>query len=200
MRNIFLEVSERLNNLMETHTPPIKGIKRAPTLARLIHEAGLREDIFEKSMERSIDNHLNGCRMGIDYLKLYCDFFGCSADYLLGYIPDKTHELTDIAESTGLSEGAIECLKEMNDESKAVLNFLLEDDDALWVLLENMSKFQEAYNNNIDALQNVLDHPESNDAKLKKANADTFLNAAKGNMKEYCDMIVREWTDYVQSN
>lgn len=44
------------------------------------------------------------------WLKAYCDYFKCSADYLFGYISSPTHEETDIKKETGLSEKAIKQL------------------------------------------------------------------------------------------
>ena len=44
------------------------------------------------------------------WIKRYCEYFKCSADYLFGYIPLPTHENTDIESYTGLSNDSIECL------------------------------------------------------------------------------------------
>lgn len=41
------------------------------------------------------------------WLKAYCDYFNCSADYLFGYISLPTHTNSDIAKQTGLSSDAI---------------------------------------------------------------------------------------------
>lgn len=44
------------------------------------------------------------------WLKIYCDYFHCSADYLFGYIELPTHEKTNIKNHTGLSKNAIDKL------------------------------------------------------------------------------------------
>lgn len=44
------------------------------------------------------------------WLKAYCDYFKCSADYLFGYIELPTHEKNNIKNHTGLSENAIDKL------------------------------------------------------------------------------------------
>lgn len=44
------------------------------------------------------------------WLKAYCDYFKCSADYLFGYIDMPTHQQTDIEKVTGLSKAAINSL------------------------------------------------------------------------------------------
>lgn len=67
------------------------------------------------------------------FLKL-CDFFDCSADYLLYKIDEKNHDLQFIHDCTGLSENSIGFLYEMthshteDDRRKLeVINLLLDD-------------------------------------------------------------------------
>lgn len=48
------------------------------------------------------------------WLKAYCDYFKCSADYLFGYIDLPTHLNTDIHDAIGLSNDSINVLKEWN--------------------------------------------------------------------------------------
>lgn len=45
------------------------------------------------------------------WLKAYCDYFNCSADYLFEYINSPSHIETDISSVTGLSSTAIKILK-----------------------------------------------------------------------------------------
>lgn len=47
------------------------------------------------------------------WLKAYCDYFKCSADFLFGYIDLPTHKTTDINKKTGLSKSVIENLEIM---------------------------------------------------------------------------------------
>lgn len=49
------------------------------------------------------------------WLKAYCDYFHCSADYLFGYIELSTHEKTNINKATGLSDKPIQVLQEMKE-------------------------------------------------------------------------------------
>ena len=60
------------------------------------------------------------------FLKL-CDFFDCSADYLLYKIDEKNHDLQFICEYTGLSENAVEKLHSVyfDKQSKAFINRLI---------------------------------------------------------------------------
>ena len=53
-------------------------------------------------------------------LKEYCDYLGCSADYLLGYINNPTHEITDISKATGLTSAACKELLKANDDKKII--------------------------------------------------------------------------------
>lgn len=47
------------------------------------------------------------------WLKAYCDYFKCSADYLFGYIDMPTYQETDIEKETGLSKDAINSLQSL---------------------------------------------------------------------------------------
>ena len=69
------------------------------------------------SMTRRIQEHLN--LEGTDklqgrYVKAYCDFFGCSADYLFGLssIKSENPDVIRFCESTGLSEKSVRRLIE----------------------------------------------------------------------------------------
>ena len=58
------------------------------------------------------------------WLKAYCDYFNCSADYLFGYIDLPTHADTDIQKETGLSADSINFLKAHKTIYPPVLNKL----------------------------------------------------------------------------
>lgn len=69
------------------------------------------------SMTRRIQEHLN--LEGTDklqgrYVKAYCDFFGCSADYLFGLssIKSENPDVIRFCEATGLSEKSVRRLIE----------------------------------------------------------------------------------------
>lgn len=79
-------------------------------------------------------------------LKMYCDYFECSADYLFGYIPLPTHENTDIESYTGLSDDAINALHLMETGA----------DNALW------------YNTELETLNFILE----NIRRVQKLNKD----------------------------
>ena len=62
-------------------------------------------------------------------IKWYCDLFGCSADYLLGYIDTPTYEEKSIHVLTGLSLQVAETLSKQNPDIIDALNFLIPDAD-----------------------------------------------------------------------
>ncbi len=57
-----------------------------------------------------------------------CDFFSCDADYLLGRIDEKTHDLNFVCEYTGLSADAVEKLHSVYfvSQSKDFISRLIE--------------------------------------------------------------------------
>ena len=101
MRNKILKssnynFSERLRNLMNKYNPMLKNANK---LSEAMHKKGIlkyeeinregkpkteRECIRNK--ERTIKEHLgySDCKnVSTEWIKYYCDFFECSADYLL---------------------------------------------------------------------------------------------------------------------
>lgn len=74
-----------------------------------------------ESVDKKIQKHLRSDTAdGLqgEYVIAYCNFFGCSADYLFGSIDCKTHDSQFIQDETGLSQtaiGELRRLKFMND-------------------------------------------------------------------------------------
>ena len=145
MRNDFLKTGERIRYLMNK-----KGIKNAPALAEAMYTAGIisyPEDMEEKNMTkkechlsagRTINNHLKYLnspeQLSGLWVKRYCDFFHCSADYLMGYISQPTHETASVHDQTGLSEKAIRILQKFYERDRATgysetVSHLIEDKD-----------------------------------------------------------------------
>lgn len=56
------------------------------------------------------------------WLNIYCKYFACSCDYLMGYISNPTHENSDIHMVTGLNDKAIALLK-YRKENENKINF-----------------------------------------------------------------------------
>ena len=114
----------------------VHGIKNAPDLVQRMYDAkillypdGAKTDTQKRerrnSAIRSVDNHLNGKMPETEWIKRYCNFFDCSADYLLGFILLPNHSATDISDYTGLSETAIGILHKWKSTAKGVLNLTL---------------------------------------------------------------------------
>ncbi|MBO5146239.1 MAG: hypothetical protein J6C19_12015 [Lachnospiraceae bacterium] len=87
---------------------------------------GLAEEIFEQlekynktgipdtdnatieGIRKRIASHLKpNCNPKMEFIKEYCDFFQCEADFLLGYIDFPTHKTQNVYEATGLNEKAL---------------------------------------------------------------------------------------------
>lgn len=173
MRNIFLKnqtdynFGMRLRYLMNTHTPILKN---AAALSEAMHEKGILK--YEKTnregkpktekecirnKEKTINDHLgySDCaNVSVTWIKYYCTFFKCSADYLLGYIDLPTHTTTDIFNVTGLSPNAIKSLSRLKNLSKyfpgsqddkfSIINLILSDShekESLSSLLDMITGF-----------------------------------------------------------
>jgi hypothetical protein len=118
-----------------------KNISTAKELATALYEAGLvavkqkpndNSDEVNKanaigSVEKKIQAHLNADkadRLQGEYVVAYCEFFGCSADYLFGQteIVSGNDDVRHFCEITGLSEKAVKRLiEDLPDEAKVEL-------------------------------------------------------------------------------
>lgn len=86
----------------------------------VLHYSGEDYDTKNKNINtarRRIEEHRkveSASNISGYWLKAYCDYFHCSADYLFGYIELPTHEKTNIKNATGLSVKAIERITSKN--------------------------------------------------------------------------------------
>lgn len=61
-----------------------------------------------EGIRKRIASHLKpNCNPKMEFIKEYCDFFQCEADFLLGYIDFPTHKTQNVYETTGLNEKAL---------------------------------------------------------------------------------------------
>lgn len=77
------------------------------------------------AIDKKIQKHLNADtakELQGEFVIAYCTFFGCSSDYLFGFIDCKTHDDQFIHDETGLSEIAINRLQDAKAFSDIVLN------------------------------------------------------------------------------
>ena len=63
----------------------------------------------------------------VDHLDLYCRYFGCSADFLMGYIDTPTHEEKVLKDLTALSDTSCRALLEKDSIITNALDLLLPD-------------------------------------------------------------------------
>lgn len=130
---------------------------------------GLAEEIFDKSekynrtgvpdtdnatiesIRKRIASHLKAnCNPKMEFIKEYCDFFHCEADFLLGYIDFPTKENQSIHDITGLNDTSIEMLKFLNmnngvtqsgHNEMETLNIFLSDMDFVLGFLGGLQDF-----------------------------------------------------------
>lgn len=123
---------ERIRHLMDN-----KNVKNAPNLVKEMVKAGILEKKkyegdFMRYTADTINKHLADKQLpDRKWIDLYCDFFDCSADYLMGYIDEPTPETTDICGQTGLSETSVNKLirkKKRNRMYSRILSWLIEHD------------------------------------------------------------------------
>lgn len=76
----------------------------------------------QKTIAKHIDN-ISG--VSFDWINVYCKFFGCSSDYLLGIISEPTHEITDINKKTGLTTAAASKLLQADKDTQLLYDRLV---------------------------------------------------------------------------
>lgn len=125
--------------------------------------------------QKRIALHINGKKASISWIQKYCKFFGCSADYLLGYIDKPTHEITDINKASGLSTAAIQKLLD-NQETKIITDNLLRTNSIDLFIQALKASVQIKHVNNFIAAQlqkNTLAGITENDIALFKSNLES---------------------------
>lgn len=81
------------------------------------------DDSDIEQIRKRIDSHLKpNCNPKMEYIKEYCDFFHCSADYLLGYIDFPTKENQSVYEITGLDNSTIDELSNLPISEKHIVD------------------------------------------------------------------------------
>lgn len=84
------------------------------------------------NVKKALQNHVNGSvKPSIDYIKAYCDFFGCSSDYLLGFIDTPLHTTYD---DIPLKFETIQALKQIHT------NYLKNGATALYSFISGIPK------------------------------------------------------------
>jgi len=127
---ISFNIRERLRNLYK-----LKGIRIdlrnwATNVAKEMYQSKIIEysnregktfsqqnnDLARQLKRHLTDDHKKPIILETKWIIRYCKFFGCSADYLFGFIDNPTHEITDIRKQIGLSVDAITKLQAITQE------------------------------------------------------------------------------------
>lgn len=119
----------RLYNAFKIKGYDLKDTK-SHAMKRIIQDMldqGLKEDPdnIRRRITDDVKYKLPIPRLNSSQLKLYCDFLGCSADYLLGIIPETTHTITDIKKNTGLSPAAVSKLLQADKDTQVLYDRLI---------------------------------------------------------------------------
>lgn len=64
--------------------------------------------VLQEHLKTALAENVSGL-----WLSRYCSYFGCSCDYLMGYIEKPTYQDTDIYKETGLDENSVRTLEEI---------------------------------------------------------------------------------------
>lgn len=140
-------------------------------------DSGLISDSNLGSKRKAIEDHIKGKVNSLkwDWIDTYCRFFNCSADYLMGYIEQPTHEITDINKQSGLSRKAIRKLL-LNKEVALVTNSLLESKNGMEYFVDaiKFTRHHKHMSNYISSHISVEDIPGTTqtDLDIFKSNLD----------------------------
>ena len=154
MNNVFIKplnsFGERLEALMEQDGINVSKKGSDTILARKMIENGSLSFLVNEDMKKRTETART--RIGIHrktesaentegkWLKAYCDYFKCSADYLLGYIDLPTHHETDIAKTIGLSPTAIRTLAGLKSLSNYFPGSQTDKFDVINLILSDIRK------------------------------------------------------------
>lgn len=109
----------------------------------------------------------NGHRLpNIEQLQKICEIFNCDADYILGNITERSHDIRKMRNKTGLSEITIQLLEDWNVDASPqvsrIIDFIVQhrlnciksnihDDD----LIDGLNRFFVHYNNRLQYFPNT---------------------------------------------
>lgn len=167
-----------------------KGIKSVQALAEAIYE---KFDKYEKSdsvdinigtiesIRKRIASHLKeNCNPKMEFIKEYCDFFGCDAGFLLGYMDFPTQKSQNLYELTGLNDKALDTLaswhtyqENMKKEYQQQTHFPIE---VLNILLANRFETEFLLNSIQDLLKSDYKIPAYHNGEFVKANINEKYN------------------------
>lgn len=203
MNNVFTKPNHsfgsRLETLMKQDGIDVSKKGANTILARKMIEKGnlsfLVNEDSKKRIETArtrIENHRkteSAENTEGKWLKAYCDYFKCSADYLFGYIELPTHEKNNIKNHTGLSENAIDRLINLyniacNDEDVFGSHNALECLDIISNLLTSKDFLE---------ILKQISNADGYEIAVHEANAGSIEEIRKniGNINHWVGMLAR---------
>lgn len=180
--------------------------------AKIIMESGLygntdQSQETQKAIAQLLKTHLQLASAETikgRFLDLYCKLFHCSADYLLGYIDLPTHQDTDLAAHTGLTEKAINKIQQLKRHDKneppscrslPALSRILEHPNAIILL----SDFQRLFNSTDYSIPVYYD-ADFTPQKLPDNNVNIRKSAHKSLPDRYIVHFANEKSDTLGDN
>ena len=150
-----------------------------------------RQQDFADAFGRSIDT-IQNWEQGktwptMEDFLLLCDHFHCDADYLVGRIGTKTHDLNFICSETGLSERTATFFMKNQDLAKA-LDWL--DPDQLRTFMKALDAAFIAFDESVE----ILDDPDPKNWGIASYQRIS-LEYSTMRFQDVCRRLVTEWCD-----
>lgn len=146
-----------------------QGIKSASDFAHKLKEKHILSHMKVSSIEKTIQRHLGfestdkeslPDTLHAPHVKAYCDFFNCSADYLLGKTDVRSSdiEIRQICDRLGLTEEAVNAIIKMTGKKTAIPTVWMMPEESRAILskiltavkfkdfIPNIKSLDEAYN------------------------------------------------------
>lgn len=169
-----------------------KGIRSALNLATILVKEGRvkvkhspdKDYLDEERVKNEIGSVVKKIRKHLsqdtvddvqgEFLRAYAEYFECSADFLMGFTPLISNDMSvrQISEKTGLSEGAVTCLIDEHDNgsylSRDLWSLLIESDMSieagmLWIKYSRKRRELETLKAAIAAIEKTAKYNKSKD-------------------------------------
>ena len=188
------KLSGRIIKLMDYYGYDVNNCHSIPNLVKAMESKGIAISNGYKTIRSHIMDEVN--ELDMQWLKNYCDFFECSADYLLGKIDSFTYddELLKSRSQSKLSDSAIKKL--LDDKEKSlVINSLLETNGIDYIIqaLHFYTKYVHANNYIFNQLDNNIPGITQSDLDVFYSNLKAGNESQKDIMASVCfDNILRD--------
>ena len=196
------KLSGRIIKLMDSNGYDVTNCHSISRLVSDMENSGITISNGYKTIRSHIMDEVS--ELDMQWLKNYCDFFNCSADYLLGKIDSFTYddELLKARSQSKLSDSAIKNL--LADKEKClVVNSLLETDSIKYIVeaLQASTHFQHMNNYISNQIDSNLPGVTDDDLEIFLSNLKAGNESLKENMAVVCfDLILKDdsLNDYLE--